>query len=335
MPKPWYSIKAAATGSEFDEISILDPISPWYGCDAKTFLTDFRALKASKVRLFISSPGGSVMEALAIFNGMRATNKHIEVHILGVAASAASYIAMAGHKVVMPSNTMMFLHNPINMVYGNADEMRAEADVLDKFASILTATYMKRWKGEEQALKDVLSAESYLSAAECLEFGLCDEVLPEITAEASFDLDMLPEAVRAKFTPRKPPEPEATSGVPAAEVERIATEAGAGLFASILALDASLSTVAMVGAAAKAASEIAALCKMTGKPELAANLVRERKSLADVRALLSDAMVAADLETRVNTAARSTALTGGGADNFVDTNAIWKDYNAMKAGSPK
>jgi hypothetical protein len=63
--------------------------------------------------------------------------------------------------------------------------------------------------------------------------------------------------------------------------------------------------------------------------------VRERKSLADVRALLSEAMVAADLETRVNTAARSTALAGGGVDNFVDTNAIWKDYNAMKAGSPK
>ena len=77
------------------------------------------------------------------------------------------------------------------------------------------------------------------------------------------------------------------------------------------------------------------LGKLEDLPELAANLVRERKSLADVRALLSDAMVAADLETRVNTAARSTALAGGSADNFVDTNAIWKDYNALKAGSPK
>lgn len=335
MPKPWYSIKAAASDTEVAEISILDAINDWYGVGARQFLTDFKALKASKVRVYINSPGGSVTEALAMFNGMRASGKEIEVHVLGIAASAASYIAMAGDKIVMPANTLMFLHNPINAVYGNADEMRDMAATLDKFAEVLTATYMKRWKGEEQALKDVLAAETFLTAAECLEHGLCDEVVDEITAEARFDVESLPPHVQAVFkraapTPPAPEPAPAATTVAAAQVEAIAAELGVADFAGTLALDGKLTTVEAVRAAAAEIAEIVAVCRITGSVEQAAGHINARRSLADVRAAIQAARVADDKP--IDTSRTSGSLTPPAAETF-DPSAVWRDIHAMNTGS--
>jgi ATP-dependent Clp protease, protease subunit len=329
MPKSWYNIKAAAEGSDVAEVNILDYIGAW-GVNAKEFLGEFRALKASTVKVYVNSPGGSVFEALAIFNGMRATGKTIEIHILGVAASAASYIAMAGDKIVMPSNTMMFVHNPINAVYGNAEEMREMADVLDKIGASLMATYMKRWKGEEQALKDLFAAESYLTAAECLENGFCDEVTEEITAEAAFDVDRLPEAVQAVFAKAKvkqtPIEPAALS---ADDVEQLAKEAGAPQYAGFLALDRTLTTAAAVTAAAKRAADVVALCRIAGFDAQADSLVRGKASLADVQAKLAQMDADKADAAHVDTAARAASLADRSPENIRPL-ALWADIHALE-----
>ena len=324
MPKPWYSIKAAAAGAESSapaEVSILDAISPYYGVDAKTFLTAFRALKEQNVNVYINSPGGSVFEGLAILNGMRATGKNITVHILGIAASIASVIAMAGHKIVMPKNTMMFLHNPINGVYGNAEEMREMADVLDKIGTSMTATYAKRWKGDDKELADVLAAESYLTADECLKYGLCDEVTDEITAEARFEVETLPEQVQALFKRTQPV--AARTGVPVAEVERIAEELGVAEHAASLAVDPKLVTLDLVRAAAAEARDIVALCRLTGRVEAAAPYVRARTSIADVRAALNAALVEADAQAAVDTAAKTKTVQGPQAKAEFNPFAVW------------
>lgn len=332
MPKPWYSIKASAD-SDVAEISILDAINDWYGVSARQFLSDFKALKANKVRVYINSPGGSVTEALAMFNGMRASGKEIEVHVLGIAASAASYIAMAGDKIVMPANTLMFLHNPINVVYGNADDMREMADTLDKFAEVLTATYMKRWKGEEQALLDVLKAETFLTAAECLQHGLCDEVVDEITAEARFDVESLPPQVQAVFkraAPAPAPAPAAKT-VTVAEIEAVAKELGVAEHAAVLALDVNLTTLDSVRAAAVEMAEIAAVCRVTGSADKVAGFISERKSLADVKTAINEARLAAD--QAIDTA-RKTGSQNPSAPSQFNPSAMWPEIlKTMKTGS--
>lgn len=335
MPKPWYSIKAAAADSDVAEISILDAINDWYGVGARQFLSDFKALKANKVKVYINSPGGSVTEALAMFNGMRASGKEIEVHVLGIAASAASYIAMAGDKIVMPANTLMFLHNPINGVYGNADDMREMADTLDKFAEVLTATYMKRWKGEEQALLDVLKAETFLTAAECLENGLCDEVVDEITAEARFDVESLPANVQAVFKRAAAPQPP-VAALPAPlaeEVERLAIEAGVKEFAGLLAVDPRVTDKATAQTVVAEAREISALCRMTDSADQTVTFIGARKSVADVRAALAVQLAAESDAQPIRTAQRASSMAGGATSDFIDTNALWKDIKAAKAGS--
>lgn len=331
--KNWFTIKAAAPGSDTREVSILSEIGYW-GVNAQQFLTEFRAISEPNVKLFINSPGGSVFEALAIFNGMRATGKNIEVHILGIAASAASYIAMCGHKIVMPANTMMFVHNPINAVYGNAEDMREMADILDKIGASLTATYAKRWKGDEKLLADVLAAESYLTAAECLEYGFCDEVTDEITATALFEVDKLPANVQALFKAKAVP--DTSPSVPFAEqVKALAKAHGLESLAAVFVTDPTVTTIAAAETLIAAATEIQALAKVAGLPERAEALIRARKTVTETRAALASELAEADAALQVDTAVKSKTLQSPRDDSGWSPSAQWAEIHAMKAGSKK
>lgn len=332
MKQSWYSINALA--ADVAEISIFEEIGAW-GIDAKQFIAEFRAIAAPTVKLFINSPGGSVFDALAMFNAMRMSGKTIEVHVLGVAASAASYIAMVGDKVVMPENTFMFLHNPINGVYGNAEDMRDMADVLDKIGASLTATYAKRWNGEAEALAAVLAAETYLSAAECLQYGLCDEVTPEMTVEAKFDLERVPEAVRLVAFKPVAVEPPVVAAEPSLPELIVAEAAAAGLtdFAAALAADAAITNAAELAGAIKAAKDITALCKIAGHEAKAAGLIRARTSVADARKALAEALALADEAAHVDTAPRlpgAPAAPNQPAASAVNSTNLWAQIHAMK-----
>lgn len=328
--KNWYSIKAAQQGSDTAEVSILSEIGMW-GVNAKEYLAEFRAIAAPNVKLYINSPGGSVFEALAMFNGMRATGKNIEVVVLGIAASAGSYLAMVGDKVTMPANTMMFLHNPINAVYGNANDMRDMADILDKLGASLTATYAKRFKGEAKVLDELLAAESYLTAAECLAHGFCDEVTEEITATALFDVERLPENVQALFKAKQAPAPVVVVPVESLSdaIAALAKDAGMDAYAALLVTDPKVTDLASAALAVNAAREITAVAKHAGLPEQAEALIRARKTVPEARAALADALAAAS--PHIDTAPRSAPVPEAG----FSSKSIWNDIKAMKAGSKK
>lgn len=333
MAKSWYTIKAAAPGSDTAEVHILEEIG-YGGVNAKSFLADFRAITAPKIKLFINSPGGSVFDAVAMFNGMRSSGKNIEVHILGIAASAASYIAMAGDKIIMPANTMMFVHNPINGVYGNADDMREMADILDKIGASLTSAYAKRFTGEAKVLDALLADESYLTAAECLEHGFCDEVTDEIPVAALFDIDQLPENVQALFkakivTPVAPATPLAD------DVAGLAKDAG--FDAAMTAVFVTDPSVVSLESAAKVianARDIKAFAVHAGLPERAEPMIRARKTAAEARTALAAELAERDAALNVDTATPSKTLQGPQSKTAAwGPMSMWAEIKAMKAGS--
>jgi ATP-dependent protease ClpP protease subunit len=294
--KTWFSINASA--AEVAEVTIFDEIGYW-GVTAKDFLDGIKGVSAPTIRVSINSPGGSVSDALAIYNALRASGKRIEVQVLGVAASAASYIAMAGDQITMPENTFMFLHNPITGVYGNADDMRETADMLDKFAASLTATYMRRWKGESEALTKVLADETWLTAAECLENGLCDTVGPAAMATARFDVQnhKLPDNVRAALTPPPP----AVAPAMAEKINAACTAAGfPTLVASLIADPKVDNDQAIVDAVANAreVKAVLAVLKLDDRLDAA---VASRKSSADIRAEIAVERATEDERTPTRT----------------------------------
>ena len=132
---------------------------------------------ASEIRLYINSYGGSVFEGTAIYNQLRRHPAHKTVYIDGFACSIASVIAMAGDRVVMPRNTMMMIHNMWMGAVGNAAALRKAADDLDVINAAGRAAYLEKAgdKLDEEKLIEMMDAETWLTAEDCIALGLADE----------------------------------------------------------------------------------------------------------------------------------------------------------------
>lgn len=131
---------------------------------------------AQQIDVFINSYGGSVFEGTAIYNQLKRHPAHKTVYIDGFACSIASVIAMAGDEIVMPRNALMMIHNMWMGVCGNADELRKAADDLDTINAAGRAAYLER-AGEkltEEQLAGMMDAETWLTAEQCIEYGLAD-----------------------------------------------------------------------------------------------------------------------------------------------------------------
>lgn len=187
--KKYWEFKAAVNG--VGELYIYGDIVRyrWDDSDtsAKSFKQDLDAFgDIHTLNLYLNSPGGSVFEGVAIYNILKRHKATVNVHVDALAASIASVIAMAGDKIYMPSNSMMMIHNPWTFTWGNAAELRKAADDLDRIGVSMKQSYLDRAgdKLDEAKLTELLDAETWLSAQECFDYGLCDVVGEENQAAA-------------------------------------------------------------------------------------------------------------------------------------------------------
>lgn len=135
----------------------------------------------TEIEIFINSFGGEVFEGTAIYNQLKRHPAHKTVYVDGFACSIASVIAMAGDEVVMPRNTMMMIHNMWMGVFGNATELRKAADDLDTINAAGRQAYLMK-AGEkltEAQLIQMMDAETWLTAQECVDYGLADRLADE------------------------------------------------------------------------------------------------------------------------------------------------------------
>ena len=194
--RQWFTMKAAEQAAE---IVIYDEIGKsWWGEDtvsAKSFLDELNALgDVDAITLRINSPGGDVFDGVAIHNAIKNHKATVTAHIDGLAASAASFIAMAANKIVMPANSFMLIHGASGLSFGNADDMRAVADDLDRIDKSLTATYVARSKSTPAKVKALMKEDRLMDAAEAKEWGFTDEVTKEVKMAAHYSLRLLPQA---------------------------------------------------------------------------------------------------------------------------------------------
>ncbi len=169
-----------AAGIEVLDVSILGDIGASFFSDGVTAASIDGQLKAhagaKKIKAQINSLGGDAFEGIAIHNLLRAHGAEITVEIVGVAASAASIIAMAGHKVVMGPGSMLMVHDPWTMAAGGADDLRATADVLDSLRDGLVTIYQNKTGKKPAELRALLKAETWMTAEEAKAAGFADEV---------------------------------------------------------------------------------------------------------------------------------------------------------------
>lgn len=158
----------------------IDSGESWYD-DAvwpARFREDLSAHAGEDIQVEINSPGGDVFAGFEIYNMLRAHDGSVRVRVVGLAASAASLVAMAADEgeLILCAASMMMIHNPWTMAAGSSCELREQADVLDMIADVMVACYMRRFSGSEEELRRMLDEETYMTPARAMQLGLCDAV---------------------------------------------------------------------------------------------------------------------------------------------------------------
>jgi len=173
-----------STDGKTGEVFIYGEITKYAWTDegehsAQTFKNELDELgNVETINLYVNSPGGSVFEGITIHNMLKRHEAKVIAYVDALAASIASVIIMAADEIRMPSNAMLMIHNPWTFVMGNAAELRKKADDLDRIGESAITSYLDKAgdKLNEEDLREMLDAETWLSADEAYQYGLCDIV---------------------------------------------------------------------------------------------------------------------------------------------------------------
>lgn len=199
LDKPdWFKVESVSDDEA--EVLIYDFIG-WPFNDSASFIRTLAEIKQSKITIRINSPGGDVWDANAIHNAIKSHPSKPTTRIESLAASAASYIAVAGHKKQAFKNAMVMIHEPMTGMYGNQFELRETADILEQISNQMIDMYADNTNVGKRELKDMLKAETWMTAKVAKEKGFIDSIIESGKgAKAEFDLSFfsnLPDEFRA------------------------------------------------------------------------------------------------------------------------------------------
>lgn len=191
----WSEITAAAS-DDADTITIYDMIGedPWTGggFTAKRMNAALRSIGKNDVRVQINSPGGSVFEGFAIYNELARHPAKVTVEVMGIAASAAAYIAMAGDEIRMGLGSLMMVHNAWGGVIGNRNDLAEAIEMLTKIDNAQIDIFEARTGIDRARIEKLMDAETFLTAKEAVAEGFADDVfnLPKAEASAKSRVDV-------------------------------------------------------------------------------------------------------------------------------------------------
>lgn len=166
----------------------------WYGDEVtpKMFKEELQDGKGD-ITVWINSPGGDVFAAAQIYNMLMDYKGNVTVKIDGLAASAASVIAMAGTEVQMSPVAMMMIHNPATIAIGDSSEMKKAIDMLDEVKESIMNAYEIKTGLSRSRISHLMDAESWFNAKKAVELGFADKLLfskEELEGEEEKELEM-------------------------------------------------------------------------------------------------------------------------------------------------
>lgn len=177
----WFKISNLS--AESADIHIFDEIG-MYGTTAQGFVDQLNSITAPKITVYLNSPGGEVFDGIAIHTALAMSKAHVTTFVTGVAASAASFIAMAGDTIKMARNATMMIHDASGLAWGNAETMRSEADLLDKLSDNIADMYAMQAGGTAEDWRAAMKRETWYTGREALDAGLIDEITePDVPQE--------------------------------------------------------------------------------------------------------------------------------------------------------
>ncbi|MET0426671.1 MAG: head maturation protease, ClpP-related [Actinoplanes sp.] len=173
--RTWYRVENKATDTGPATIHLYDEIGAW-GVSADMFMADLAELGSRDLTLRINSPGGEVFDGVAIYNALQRHAGRITGHVDGLAASAASFIAMAADELVVEPGAQLMIHDAQGMCWGNAADARQLADMLDRTSQTIAMIYAERAGGSADDWRELMRAETWYDGAGAVEAKLADRV---------------------------------------------------------------------------------------------------------------------------------------------------------------
>lgn len=199
----WFNLQRAKSNESDSDIAVVDIYDEigYFGVSAKDFSRQLADLDVATLYLNVNSPGGDVYDGIAILNALRAHPAKVVATVTGIAASAASFLIMGADEVIMARNSELMIHDAWGMALGNAGDLHALADRLDKASDNIASIYAERAGGTTDEWRAAMRAESWYSADEAVEAGLADRVhaakKAKDEAKDRFDLSVFAHAGRA------------------------------------------------------------------------------------------------------------------------------------------
>lgn len=175
-------IRAADDKEAERTISMFDVIGQDFwtgeGVTAKRVASALRNMGAGPVTVNVNSPGGDMFEGLAIYNLLREHKGEVTVKVLGLAASAASVIAMAGDEVQIARAGFLMIHNAWVLAIGNRHDLREMADTLEPFDRAMADIYAARTGDDQKAMAKLMDSETWIGGSDAVDGGFADSLLP-------------------------------------------------------------------------------------------------------------------------------------------------------------
>ena len=222
----WNSGVRAAEGESDRSISVYDVIGQDYwtgeGVTAKRIAAALRGMGAGPVTVNVNSPGGDTFEGLAIYNLLREHDGEVTVKVLGLAASAASIIAMAGDTVQIARAGFLMVHNCWGCVCGNRHDLREIADTIEPFDRAMASIYAARTGEKTEAMAKLMDAETWIGSEAAIEDGFADELLASDQVEKG-------KAKASASAVRRMEAALRAGGMPKSEAMRLISEFKSGL----------------------------------------------------------------------------------------------------------
>ncbi|WP_346207621.1 head maturation protease, ClpP-related [Caldifermentibacillus hisashii] len=206
LPKIDKVFKAEALDEDSAKLIIYGDIGEsWWGdyitaSDVERVLKD---LTTNTLHVHINSYGGDVFEGIAIYNLLKNHKAKVVIHIDGVAASAASLIAMAGDDIISGTGAMIMVHEAWTYAYGNKTDIQKVLNSLIGIDKSIVDIYMTRFTGNRSEMETFVRNETWFTSDEALEFGLVDKVTNDTQDDDETDPDDFKNSVLERIRAKK------------------------------------------------------------------------------------------------------------------------------------
>lgn len=206
LPKIEKVFKAEAKDDDTHKLTIYGDIGEsWWGdyITANDVERELKEVTSNNIEVHINSYGGDVFDGISIYNQLKNHKAKVTIYVDGIAASAASIIAMAADELIMNKGSNLMIHEGSTFVWGTKTDLKKTQNALESIDKSIADIYMTRYAGERSEIDTMIVNETWFTSSEAVDVGLADRVNELAETDGETDPEEFKNSILAKIRARK------------------------------------------------------------------------------------------------------------------------------------